>query len=315
MAVITPFKSDLSIDFAAMGRILEHLVSGGVSYIVLLGTTGEASTLRQDEKSAVTSYSVEIIGKRVPVVLGIGGNNTSEVVSCIREADLDGVDAILSVAPYYNKPCQKGLYQHFRQVSLASPVPVILYNVPARTASNLLPETCLQLARDCENIIGIKESSGNFENLMKIIRDKPEEFLVISGNDMDILPFAAAGGAGVISVLANAFPAECSEMVQQALKSNFKAARELQLRFLELTEILFAEKYLHLPAATLSVERKGDSVLIGANTFVRQVVLGADGAAGAFSSGRNRARCWSRNCPRFSAHKKTARLIAKPMAM
>jgi len=241
VAVITPFKSDLSIDFAAMERILEHLISGGVSYIVLLGTTGEASTLRQDEKSAVTSNAVEIIGKRVPVVLGIGGNNTSEVVSRIREADLEGVDAILSVAPYYNKPCQKGLYQHFRQVSMASPIPVILYNVPARTASNLLPETCLQLARDCENIIGIKESSGNFENLMKIMRDKPEEFLVISGNDMDILPFAAAGGAGVISVLANAFPAECSEMVQQALKGNFKSAREIQLRFLDLTEILFTE--------------------------------------------------------------------------
>jgi len=241
VAVVTPFKSDLSIDFAAMGRILEHLISGGVSYIVLLGTTGEAPTLGKDEKSALLAYTVETIGGRIPLVLGAGGNNTSEIVSSIRSADLSGVDAILSVAPYYNKPCQKGLYQHFRQISMASPVPVILYNVPSRTASTILPETCLQLAGNCENIIGIKECSGSFENVMKIIRDKPAEFLVISGNDMDILPFAAAGGSGVISVLANAFPAECSEMSQQALKGNFKIARELQLKYLELTEMLFAE--------------------------------------------------------------------------
>ncbi len=241
VAVVTPFKSDLSVDFAAMGRILEHLISGGVSYIVLLGTTGEAPTLGKDEKSALLSYTVETIGGRIPLVLGAGGNNTSEIVSSIRSSDLEGVDAILSVAPYYNKPCQKGLYQHFRQISMASPVPVILYNVPSRTASTILPETCLQLAGDCENIIGIKECSGSFENVMKIIRDKPAEFLVISGNDMDILPFAAAGGSGVISVLANAFPAECSEMSQQALKGNFRTARELQLKYLELTEMLFAE--------------------------------------------------------------------------
>lgn len=241
VAVVTPFKSDLSVDFAAMGRILEHLISGGVSYIVLLGTTGEAPTLGKDEKSALLSYTVETIGGRIPLVLGAGGNNTSEIVSSIRSSDLEGVDAILSVAPYYNKPCQKGLYQHFRQISMASPVPVILYNVPSRTASTILPETCLQLAGECENIIGIKECSGSFENVMKIIRDKPAEFLVISGNDMDILPFAAAGGSGVISVLANAFPAECSEMSQQALKGNFRTARELQLKYLELTEMLFAE--------------------------------------------------------------------------
>ena len=241
VAVITPFKNDLSIDFSAMGKILEHLIEGGVNYIVLLGTTGEAPTLSKDEKSALTSFTVETVSGRVPVVLGIGGNNTSEIVSIIRESDLEGIDAILSVAPYYNKPCQKGLYQHFRQISMASPVPVILYNVPSRTASTIEPETCIQLARDCQNIIGIKECSGNFENLLKIIRDRPEDFLVISGNDMEILPFAAAGGAGVISVLANAFPAECSEMVSQAIRGNMKIAREMQLRYLELTAILFAE--------------------------------------------------------------------------
>jgi 4-hydroxy-tetrahydrodipicolinate synthase len=241
VAVVTPFKNDLSIDFAAMGRIIEHIIAGGVNYIVLFGTTGESSTLNREEKSALTSFAVEVIGKRVPLVIGIGGNNTSDIVSYIRQSDMNGVDAILSVTPYYNKPCQKGLFQHFRQIALASPVPVILYNVPSRTASNILPETCLELARSCDNIIGIKESSGNFENMMKIIKDKPDNFLVICGNDMDALTVAAIGGAGLISVLANAYPAECSEMVQQALKYNFKTAREIQFKFLEITELLFAE--------------------------------------------------------------------------
>ena len=241
VAVITPFKNDLSIDFAAMGMIIEHIIAGGVNYIVLLGTTGESSTLNREEKSALTSFAVEAIGKRVPLVVGIGGNNTSDIVSYIRQSDMDGVDAILSVAPYYNKPCQKGLFQHFRQIALASPVPVILYNVPSRTASSILPETCLELARSCDNIIGIKESSGNYENMMKIIKDKPDNFMVISGNDLDVLTVTAVGGAGVISVLANAYPAECSELVQQALKYNFKIAREIQFKFLEMTGLLFAE--------------------------------------------------------------------------
>jgi len=241
VAVITPFKSDLSIDFASMGRIIDHLVSGEVNFIVLLGTTGEAATLNSDEKGALTSFTVEAVNGRVPIVLGMGGNNTSEIVSSVRKLDLDGIDAILSVAPYYNRPCQRGLYQHFRQISMASPVPVILYNIPSRTCSNILPDTCLQLARDCENIIGIKESSGNFENLMKIMRDKPDDFLVLAGNDIEIMPFAATGGAGVVSVLANAFPAECSEMIQHSLKNNFKAARAIQFKFLEMTELLFAE--------------------------------------------------------------------------
>lgn len=241
VAVITPFKNDMSIDFASMGKIVEHLISGGVNYIVLLGTTGEASTLSRDEKCALTSFTVEAVSGRVPLVLGIGGNNTSEVVSYVREADLEGVDAILSVAPYYNKPCQKGLFQHFRQISMASPVPVILYNIPSRTGSNILPETVLDLARECDNIKGIKECSGSFESLMKIMKGKSDEFLVVSGNDMEVMPFAAAGGSGLISVLGNAYPAETSEMVQNALKYNFKSARELQIKFLDLIGYLFAE--------------------------------------------------------------------------
>jgi len=241
VAVITPFKNDMSIDFTSMGKIIEHLISGGVNYIVLLGTTGEASTLNKDEKSALAAFTLEAIGGRVPMVLGIGGNNTSEIVSYIREADLERIDAILSVAPYYNKPCQRGLFQHFRQISMASPVPVILYNIPSRTGSNILPETVLDLAGECENIIGIKEASGSFENLMKIIRGKSDDFQVISGNDLEIMPVAAAGGSGLISVLANAFPFETSEIVQNALKYNFRSARELQIKYLELTELLFTE--------------------------------------------------------------------------
>jgi len=241
VAVITPFKNDMSIDFTSMGKIIEHLISGGVNYIVLLGTTGEASTLNKDEKSALAAFTLEAIGGRVPMVLGIGGNNTSEIVSYIREADLERIDAILSIAPYYNKPCQRGLFQHFRQISMASPVPVILYNIPSRTGSNILPETVLDLAGECENIIGIKEASGSFENLMKIIRGKSDDFQVISGNDLEIMPVAAAGGSGLISVLANAFPFETSEIVQNALKYNFRSARELQIKYLELTELLFTE--------------------------------------------------------------------------
>ena len=241
VAVVTPFKNDTSIDFAAMGKIIDHVIKGGVNYIVLLGTTGEASTLSRDEKSALVSFVTESVDKRLPVVLGVGGNSTLEVISSIKKINFEGIDAVLSVVPYYNKPGQKGLYQHFRQISASSPVPVILYNVPSRTGANLLPETCLELAHDCENIIGVKEASGNIEQIMRIIRDKPDNFLVISGNDMDALPVIASGGSGLISVLANAFPADWSEMVSQSLKSNFKVAREIHFRYMEMIELLFAD--------------------------------------------------------------------------
>lgn len=241
VAVVTPFKNDTSIDFAAMGRIIDHLIKGGVDYLVLFGTTGEAVTLSRDEKNALTSFATEAVDKRVPVVIGIGGNNTNEVISNVRHTNFEGIDAVLSVVPYYNKPGQKGLYQHFRQISTSCPVPVILYNVPSRTGCNLAPETCLELAHDCDNIIAIKEASGNLTQIMKIIKDKPENFLVISGNDMEALPVIASGGAGLISVLANAYPAEWSEMVNQALKSNYKAAREIHYKYLEMIELLFSD--------------------------------------------------------------------------
>jgi 4-hydroxy-tetrahydrodipicolinate synthase len=241
VAIVTPFKSDLSIDFSAFGRIVNHVIDGGVNYIVVMGTTGESVTLTRDEKKAIINYILEAIDGRIPLVVGIGGNNTQEVVSQLRNFELEKVDAILSVAPYYNKPNQRGLFQHFKTIAAYSPAPVIIYNVPGRTGCNISAETCLQLAHECENIGGVKEASGNMEQIMRIIKGKPESFNVISGDDLTTLPIIAAGGSGVISVLANAFPAQWSEMVSHSLKSNFKAAREIQFRFMELIELLFIE--------------------------------------------------------------------------
>lgn len=241
VAIVTPFKNDSSIDFAALGRVINHVIGGGVNYIVAMGTTGESVTLSREEKKASISYVVETVDKRVPIVYGIGGNNTREVINSIRQADFCGVDGILSVAPYYNKPTQRGLFQHFKEIATCSKLPIILYNVPGRTACNITAETCLELAHKCENIIGVKEASGDMNQIMKIVKGKPENFLVISGDDMLTIPIIAAGGSGVISVLANAFPAQCSELVSQSLKNNFKSAREIQFRFLEMMELLFVE--------------------------------------------------------------------------
>ncbi|MFN8210457.1 MAG: 4-hydroxy-tetrahydrodipicolinate synthase [Bacteroidales bacterium] len=241
VAIVTPFKSDMSIDFTAFGRVVNHVIKGGVNYIVAMGTTGESVTLTKDEKKAVVSYVIEAIDGRVPLVVGIGGNNTQEIINQIRGIDFKGIDAILSVSPYYNKPSQRGIFQHFKAIATCSPVPVIIYNVPGRTGSNISAETTLQLAHECENIVAVKEASGNMEQIMKIVRGKPENFGVISGDDMNTLPIIAAGGSGVISVLANAYPAEWSEMVNQCMKSNFKAAREIQFRFLEMMELLFID--------------------------------------------------------------------------
>jgi 4-hydroxy-tetrahydrodipicolinate synthase len=241
VAIVTPFKNDSSIDFAAVGRVIDHVIKGSVNYIVAMGTTGESVTLTKDEKKALISYVVEKIDNRVPLVVGIGGNNTQEVINCIRHADLSGVDGILSVAPYYNKPSQRGIFQHFKAIATCSPIPVIIYNVPGRTCCNITSETCLELAHECENIVAVKEASGDISQIMRIIKGKPESFNVISGDDMMTIPIIASGGAGVISVLANAFPMQCNELVSHSLKSNFKSAREIQLRFLEIIELLFIE--------------------------------------------------------------------------
>ncbi|HOP58746.1 MAG TPA: 4-hydroxy-tetrahydrodipicolinate synthase [Bacteroidales bacterium] len=241
VAIVTPFKNDSSIDFSALGRIINHVIEGGVNYIVGMGTTGEAATLTTDEKQALTSYIVEVIDKRVPLIIGIGGYNTQEVINNIKQIDLEGIDAILSVAPYYNKPNQRGLFQHFKAIATCSPVPVIIYNVPGRTCSNISSDTCLELAHECDNIVGIKEASGDMSQIMRILKRKPENFLVISGDDMLTLPIISAGGSGVISVLANAYPAEWSEMVSNALKNNMKIAREILFRFMEPIDLLFED--------------------------------------------------------------------------
>jgi len=241
VAIVTPFKNDSSIDFAALGRVINHVITGGVNYIVAMGTTGESVTLTKDEKQAIIAYVIETIDNRVPLVVGIGGNNTQEVINCIRQSDLKCVDAILSVAPYYNKPTQKGLFQHFKAIATCSPVPVILYNVPGRTGSNISSDTCLELAHECENIIGVKEASGDISQIMRIIKGKPENFALISGDDMMTIPIIALGGLGVISVLANAFPTQCNEIVSFSMKGNFKSAREMQFKMLEILDLLFIE--------------------------------------------------------------------------
>lgn len=241
VAIITPFKNDSSIDFAALGRVVNHVIAGGVNYIVAMGTTGESVTLAKDEKKALISYVVEAIDNRVPLVVGIGGNNTQEVVNSVRHSNLEGVDGILSVAPYYNKPGQKGLFQHFKAIATSSPLPIIIYNVPGRTSCNISSDTCLELAHACDNIVAVKEASGDIGQIMRIIKSKPENFNVISGDDMMTIPIIAAGGTGIISVLANAYPSQTSELVNNALKSNFKAAREIQFRLLEIMELLFIE--------------------------------------------------------------------------
>jgi len=241
VAIVTPFKNDSSIDFAALGRVINHVITGGVNYIVALGTTGESVTLTKDEKQAIIAYVIETIDNRVPLVVGIGGNNTQEVINSIRHSDLKGVDGILSVAPYYNKPTQKGLFQHFKAIATCSPLPIILYNVPGRTCSNISSDTCLELAHECENIIGVKEASGDMSQIMRIIKGKPENFALISGDDIMTIPVIALGGFGVISVLANAFPTQCSEIVSYSMKGNFKSAREMQFKMLEIIDLLFIE--------------------------------------------------------------------------
>jgi 4-hydroxy-tetrahydrodipicolinate synthase len=241
VAIVTPFKNDSSIDFAALGRTINHVIGGGVNYVVALGTTGESVTLTKDEKKAIISYVIETIDGRVPLMVGIGGNNTQEVINSVRHSNLTGVDGILSVAPYYNKPTQRGLFQHFKAIATSCPIPLVIYNVPGRTSCNISSDTCLELAHACDNIIGVKEASGDISQIMRIMKGKPDNFSVISGDDMMTIPIISVGGAGVISVLANAFPGQTSEIVTHSLKGNFKSARELQFRFLEMIELLFIE--------------------------------------------------------------------------
>ncbi|MDP4267510.1 MAG: 4-hydroxy-tetrahydrodipicolinate synthase [Bacteroidota bacterium] len=241
VAIVTPFRKDGSIDFKAFEKLIEKIIKGKVEYIVVLGTTGEVATLSKDEKNAILNFVVDTVNKRVPIVRGLGGYNTQESVNCLKTSSFDGIDAILSVTPYYNKPKQKGLYMHFKTIANNSPVPVILYNVPGRTGVNMAAETTLRLANDVKNIIGVKEASGNLSQIMTIIKNKPENFMVISGDDSITLPLIAAGAQGVISVVANAYPFEFSEMVRLSLKGDFERARAIHYKLIEFMDALFAD--------------------------------------------------------------------------
>lgn len=241
VAIVTPFRNDGSVDFKSLGKLLEHVIKGGVNYIVALGTTGESVTLSKDEKKAVVNFVTDTVSGRMPVVVGIGGNNTQEILDAINHNDLNSVDAILSVGPYYNKPSQPGFYAHFKAIAENSPLPVILYNVPGRTGSNITAETTVRLARAFKNIIGIKEASGNLMQVMAIMKNKPRNFLVISGDDALTLPMLALGGTGAISVIANACPRPFAEMVSHALKGNYEKAAVLHYKLYELMNALFEE--------------------------------------------------------------------------
>jgi 4-hydroxy-tetrahydrodipicolinate synthase len=242
VAIITPFNKDNSVDFKSLGKLVDHIIKGGIEYVVVLGTTGESVTLTKEEKQSIIAHVIETVDKRVPIVLGLGGNNTQEILNSFKNpSDFHHIDAILSVSPYYNKPNQRGIYQHYKAIAEASPVPIILYNVPGRTSSNISADTTLKLANEFKNIIAIKEASGSLEQCMKIIKDKPKDFLVISGDDMLTLPMVASGGDGVISVVANAFPKDFSEMTRQILAGNVKEAQQLHYKLTDIIEQLFAD--------------------------------------------------------------------------
>ncbi len=240
VAIVTPFHADLSIDFAGFGRVIQHVSNGGVDYIVLQGTTGEAPTITRSEKKQLLDYLRANNPRKLPIVYGIGGNVTPDVIQTIQDTDLSGVDAILSVCPYYNKPGRRGLIEHFTRVADASPVPVILYNIPPRTGINMAAYTVCELAQH-PNIIGIKEASCIIEQCMEIVRDKPDDFLLISGDDVQAVPIMSIGGVGVMSVVANAFPARFASLIHAAGRGDFATARQELMHFLRLDPLLYEE--------------------------------------------------------------------------
>ncbi|TPV32285.1 4-hydroxy-tetrahydrodipicolinate synthase [Paucihalobacter ruber] len=241
VALITPFKEDLSVDFDALEKLVQYNIDNGTNYLVISGTTGESVTITKEEKVAIIDCVKSINEGQLPIVLGIGGNNTQAVINEIKSTNFDGIDGILSVSPYYSKPTQEGVYQHFKAISEVSPLPIIVYNVPGRTSSNMLPVTTLRLARDFNNIIGVKEAGNNVAQYLQLLRDKPEDFLVISGDDDLALSVVLAGGAGVISVIGQALPKEFSKMIQLGLKGEAKAAYQLHFKLMEITSLIFKE--------------------------------------------------------------------------
>lgn len=274
VALITPFKNDLSVDVAALEKIVQYNIDGGVEYLVVLGTTAETATLTKDEQTLVKQTVIKANKGKLPLVLGVGGNNTMDVVNQLNNENLAGFDAILSVSPYYNKPTQEGIYQHFKMIAEKSPLPVIIYNVPGRTASNMLPNTVVRLANDFKNIIGIKEAAGDMVQAMELIRSTPEDFLVISGDDIITLPMVLAGGAGVISVIGEAFPKDFSQMVRLGLDKKVNEAYQIHYKLTDAINMIFeqgnpggikevfkhlglCENYLRLPLVNVNEELSG----------------------------------------------------------
>lgn len=241
IALVTPFQADGSIDFDALDRLIEYQIQGGADFLCIMGTTAETPTLSREEKRLLKEHFVERVAGRVPLLMGCGGNNTAAILEDLRNENWKGIDGILSVCPYYNKPSQEGLYQHFAAIAKTSPVPVVLYNVPGRTGVNMNAETTLRLARDFENIVAIKEASGNITQMDDIIKNKPQHFDVISGDDGITFPLITLGAVGVISVIGNALPAEFSRMVRLALKGEYNSSLTIHHKFTELFKLLFVD--------------------------------------------------------------------------
>lgn len=241
VALVTPFKVDKSVDYDALKNLVSFNIDNGIDYLVINGTTGESATISKEEKQQIIKVIAEVNNKRLPLVLGIGGNNTQQVVEELQTANLEHIDAILSVAPYYSKPTQEGFYQHFKAVALASPKPVILYNVPGRTAKNMEPATTIRLANDFDNVIAVKEAGNNVQQYLELIKNKPANFLIISGDDDLALTTVLAGGSGVISVIGQAFPKEFSSMINLGLKGINKEAYQIHFKLMEVVNLIFSE--------------------------------------------------------------------------
>ncbi len=241
VALVTPFKKDFSVDVEALSKIVNFQIDNGIDYLVVLGTTAENATLDDDEKELVIKTVINSNNNRLPIVLGVGGNNTQKIVEELKTRNFTGIEAILSVSPYYNKPTQEGIYQHFKAIVAVSPLPIILYNVPGRTSSNMLPETVIRLANDFDKIVAIKEAAGDIVQAMKLIQGKPKEFLIISGDDMIALPMILAGGSGVISVIGEGFPAQFSQMVRYGLQRKVDEAYKLHYQLSDAIDLIFEQ--------------------------------------------------------------------------
>ena len=241
VALITPFNDDLSIDFEGFTSLINHCITNGINYLVVMGTTAENATLTKGEKEAVIKHVRTVTASRVPLVLGIGGNNTQEIIDTIASTDMTGYDAILSVSPYYNRPTQEGIYEHYKAIAQSTSHDIIMYNVPSRTGSNMLPETTLRLASDFKNIIGIKEAAGDMVQALRILKDRPAGFLVVSGDDMLALPIVSAGGDGVISVVGQGLPAQFSTMIADGLNNAFAKAYTTQYQLMPIIDYAFEE--------------------------------------------------------------------------